>query len=105
MRKPGRLCLGAMLVSLWAAGTAVAQGGASQAPQQLDRLLAYDTALPLDVKVVGVERKDGVAVEDVTFASVTGGKPTQAYVVRPDGGSGPFAGVLFVHWYAPRFPT
>jgi hypothetical protein len=78
--------------------------GASPAVAQLDQILAYDASRPLDVKTIGTERKSGVRIDDVTFVSVAGGDPAQAYVVRPESGSGPFAGVLFVHWYAPKHP-
>jgi len=78
---------------------------AAPAPAQLDQLLAYDSGKPPEVKAVGTERRAGVRIDDVTFASVAGGEPVQAYVVRPEGGSGPFAGVLFVHWYAPKHPN
>ena len=72
----------------------------------LERLLAHDAGPPLDLKGVGSERQGGVTVDDLTFRGVTaGGAPVQAYLVRPSEGTGPFAGVLFVHWYAPRFPT
>ena len=71
----------------------------------LEGELAYDAAKPLDVKVVGTEKKAGVTIQDVTFSSVAGNPPIQAYVVRPESGAGPFAGVLFVHWYAPPQPT
>lgn len=71
----------------------------------LEEALAYDAAKPLDVKVVGTEKRSGVTIEDVTFSSVAGNPPIEAYVVRPESGAGPFAGVLFVHWYAPRNPN
>jgi dienelactone hydrolase len=71
----------------------------------LEEELAYDAAKPLDVKVVGTEKKAGVTIQDVTFSSVAGNPPIEAYVVRPESGTGPFAGVLFVHWYEPRNPT
>jgi thiol-disulfide isomerase/thioredoxin/dienelactone hydrolase len=69
----------------------------------LQKLLAYDEAAPLGLKVVGAERRDGVTIEDVTFRGE--GETIQAYVVRPADGAGPFAGVLFVHWFAPPDPT
>jgi dienelactone hydrolase len=71
----------------------------------LEEELAYGAGKPLDVKVVGTEKKAGVMIEDVTFSSVAGNLPIEAYVVRPESGAGPFAGVLFVHWYAPRHPN
>ena len=99
-----KLHLGAVLaVLLLGAGPALAQGTPSAA--DLSQLLAYDSSKPLDVKVVGVEKKGDVRVEDITFGSVAGNPPIQAYLVRPETGSGPFAGVLFVHWFAPPQPT
>ncbi len=92
----------AVILTIFAApGIALAQGSARAAADPL----AYE-ARPLDVKVVGTQQKAGVRIEDVTFGSVSGGPATQAYLVRPEvrpeGGSAPFAGVLFVHWYSPR---
>ena len=58
-----------------------------------------------DVQVVStVEREGGVTVKDVTFASLTGSR-TPAYLVRPPAGQGPYAAVLYVHWYEPPDPT
>jgi dienelactone hydrolase len=71
----------------------------------LAQLLSYDAQAPLDLKSVGTERRDGVTVEDITFRGASGAAPVEAYVVRPSEGAGPFAAVLFVHWYAPRFPN
>ena len=93
------------LALLACAGAAAAQGGPPAGRTPLDSLLAYDARPPLDLRIVGTERRDGVTVQDVTFASVAGGAPTQAYLVRPDGAAGPLAAVLFVHWFAPPEPT
>jgi dienelactone hydrolase len=89
------------------AGPAAAQGASARpaSPTALDSLLAYDARAPLGLRVVGTETQGGVTVQDVVFASVAGGAPTQAYVVRPDGAAGPLAAVLFVHWFAPPEPT
>jgi pimeloyl-ACP methyl ester carboxylesterase len=98
-----KMAVGALLLAaLLGGGPAVAQGGAPPAAD-LGQLLAYESK-PLDVKVVGTEKKGDVRVEDITFGSVAGNPPIQAYVVRPDSGSGPFAGVLFVHWFAYPHP-
>jgi dienelactone hydrolase len=94
-----RFCFGMTLLGLLGSGAASAQS------PQLDQILAYETVKPADVKVVGTEKKAGVTVRDVTFASVGEENPVQAYVVRPETGSGPFAGVLFVHWFEPGAPT
>jgi dienelactone hydrolase len=82
-----------------AAGAAQAQGTPAGA-DTLPALLAYDERTPPDIKVVGTETRDGVTVEDITFKG-PGGTPVEAYVVRPSEGRGPFAAVLFVHWFAP----
>jgi dienelactone hydrolase len=99
----GLLHAASVLVLLAAgAGTAAAQGSG---PDEIERLLAYDAAAPLDVHVVGTTREGDVVVEDVTFDGGAGQAPVEAYVVRPAEGAGPFAGVLFVHWFAPPQPT
>lgn len=113
MMEGSRMTLGALWLAalLGAAGPASAQTQSQQAAaaatlpaDELPKLLAYESK-PLDVKVVGVEKKGDVRVEDITFGSVAGNPPVQAYVVRPESGAGPFAGVLFVHWFAPPDPT
>ncbi len=86
-----------------ASGTVQAQG-APAGSDTLSSLLAYDGRTPPDVKVVGAETRDGVKVEDVTFKG-PGGANVEAYVVSPSEGPGPFAAVLFVHWFAPPHPT
>lgn len=98
------LPLFAMLLALGYTHEVSAQEASPQTTD-LERLLAYDAAAPLHLQIVGDERRDGVIVSDITFAGVTGGPPTQAYLVRPDTGAGSFAGVLFVHWYEPTSPT
>lgn len=105
MLSGSRFSLAALsLTLLLAAGSASAQSTTPQAPD-LAQLLSYDSSKPLDVNVVNVERRGDVRVEDITFASVAGNPPIQAYLVQPEDGTGPFAGVLFVHWFAPPEPT
>lgn len=70
-----------------------AEGDEFTAQQALFR---YDAALPLGMKVKGVEKRLGATVLDVTFDALTG-KDIAAYVVTPEG-PGPFAAVLWVHW-------
>jgi cephalosporin-C deacetylase-like acetyl esterase len=62
----------------------------------------YDHSRPLDIRKMGSEERNGVRVEDITFASVAGGR-TEAYLVSPPGG-GKTAGALFVHWYESESP-
>lgn len=103
--KRSQVCFGVLLsaLALLAPAAVRAQGEAAPAVN-LDQVLSYPAGAP-EVKVVGSEQKPGVRIDDVTFPSVAGGEPVQAYVVRPESGGGPFAGVLFVHWFAPPEPT
>lgn len=48
-------------------------------------LFYYDQYGPLDVVMVATDSRDGVEVQDITYAS-------------PKGGNGPFAGLIFAHW-------
>lgn len=85
---------------------AVAPAAPTAGAAPLTELLAYP-AVPVQLNVLGTTQADGVQVQDVTFASVAGQPPVQAYVVRPAGPvpAGGLAGVLFVHWYEPSRPT
>ena len=60
----------------------------------------YDAKAPLNVKEAGVEHRGDVAVHDISYASPKGGR-VPAYLVVPDG-SGPFAAILWGHWYWPN---
>lgn len=64
-------------------------------------LFEYDRGLALDVHEVGVSAREGVAVQDITYASLAGGR-TAAYVVAPEAKGQSRPAVLFVHWYAPQ---
>ena len=60
------------------------------------KVFAYDVQAPLDIEELSPPQdRDGVTVRDIAYASPRGGKVT-AYLVSPQG-SGPFAGVLFLH--------
>lgn len=59
----------------------------------------YDQKAPLDVQEVGVEQRGGLAVHDISYASPKGGR-VPGYLVVP-AGKGPFAAVLWGHWYMP----
>jgi dienelactone hydrolase len=59
----------------------------------------YDRKAPLDVQESGVERRGEVTIHDVSYASPKGGR-VPAYLVVP-GGKGPFAAVIWGHWYMP----
>jgi cephalosporin-C deacetylase-like acetyl esterase len=61
------------------------------------RQLDYDHAAPLDVREGSVQKRRGVSIHDVSYASPGGGRVPASLVV-PDG-RGPFAAVLWGHWY------
>lgn len=68
----------------------------AQDPESAKRL-DYDHNAPLDVKEVSVEKWGKVWVHDISYASPKGGR-VPAYLVVPEG-KGPFAAVLWGHWY------
>jgi dienelactone hydrolase len=71
-----------------------AAAGATPAPETH---FAYDTKAPLDVVTAGIETRGTVAIHDLNYASPKGGR-VPAYLVVP-AGTGPFAAVLWGHWY------
>ena len=68
----------------------------------LMRRFDYDKKAPLDIKELRVERRGGIAIHDVSYASPKGGR-VPAYLVVP-GGRGPFAAVIWGHWYWENSP-
>ena len=57
----------------------------------------YDKNAPLDLKIIGSQKRGDVTVYDITYASPKGGV-VPAYLVVPKG-RGPFAAVVWGHWY------
>ena len=78
--------------------------GQTQRPriEDLARQFDYDSNLPLDVREVGRDHRDGVTIIDITYASPLGGR-VPAYLVLPKG-RGPFPAILFGHWMMPGSP-
>jgi dienelactone hydrolase len=62
---------------------------------ELRQMFGYEQTLPLDLKVGGVDDKNGISVQDISYASPKGGRVT-AYLVVPPGKS-KFAGVILMH--------
>jgi len=69
---------------------------------ELVRHFDYDQKAPLGLKELGVEKRGDVSVHDITYASPHGGV-VPAYLVVPKG-KGPFAAVIWGHWYWPNSP-
>lgn len=63
---------------------------------ELRQMFDYDRRLPLDVKEVGVEDRNGARIHDISFQSPKGGRVT-AYLVVPSGQRRKFAGIIFMH--------
>jgi dienelactone hydrolase len=57
----------------------------------------YDQKVSLDMQESGVEHRGSVTIHDISYASPKGGR-VPAFLVVP-GGSGPFAAVIWGHWY------
>jgi dienelactone hydrolase len=64
--------------------------------------LDYDHSAPLDVKETSVKKKGDVSVHDISYVSPKGGR-VPAYLVVPEG-KGPFAAVIWGHWYWSNSP-
>jgi|HubBroStandDraft_6_1064221.scaffolds.fasta_scaffold02584_6 dienelactone hydrolase len=64
------------------------------------RAFDYDQNAPLDIQEAGVEHRGDISVHDISYASPKGGR-VPAYLVVPPG-KGPFAAVLWGHWYWPN---
>jgi dienelactone hydrolase len=59
-------------------------------------LFRYNAAAPVTIDEISSEQRGDVTVRDITF-SPGPGRQVKAYLVAPKG-SGPFAGILWVHW-------
>jgi cephalosporin-C deacetylase-like acetyl esterase len=70
----------------------------AQDPQML-RHFDYAREAPLDIQEIRVETRGRVTIHDLSYASPKGGR-VPAYLVVP-AGTGPFAAVLWGHWYMP----
>src|ERR1051325_88523 len=67
--------------------------------EETAKLFAYDRSRALDLKEVSAKEQDGITVRDVEYAAYTRERGRiKAFLVEP-AGKGPFAGVLFFHWY------
>lgn len=68
---------------------------AAEPPKDVLRLFDYDAKAPLDLQVASTEKKDGLTVQTISYASPKGGRVPGLLIV-PDG-PGPFAGILLLH--------
>lgn len=68
----------------------------AQDPEMV-RHFDYDETVPIDLTILGTQKRGDVYVLDITYASPKAGV-VPAYLVVPSG-KGPFAGVIWGHWY------
>lgn len=66
------------------------------------RHFEYDQKAALDIQESGVEHSGSVTIHDISYTSPAGGR-VPAYLVVP-AGPGPFAGVIWGHWYQDGSP-
>src|SRR5580692_12260567 len=62
----------------------------------------YDQKAAVDLQEIGVEHRGNVTIHDISYASPKGGR-VPAFLVVPSG-SGPFAAVIWGHWYQEGSP-
>ncbi len=88
---------GAVMIGILCAGVH-ARSVRSQTPavEELARMFDYDAKAALDVQEVSVEKREGVVVKDLTYASPKDGR-VPAFLVMP-ARSGKFPAILFGHW-------
>jgi len=65
---------------------------------ELVRHFDYDQSAPLELKTLATQNRGDAIVHDITYASPKGGV-VPAYLIVPAKGKGPFAGVIWGHWY------
>jgi dienelactone hydrolase len=81
---------------------AAASAPTASPPPAPESHFAYDPKAPLAAVTTGVETRGDVVIQDLTYASPKGGR-VPAYLVVP-AGKGPFAAVLWGHWYWENSP-
>jgi dienelactone hydrolase len=85
-------------LSLSIASLLLCSTGVSAQDAELVRHFDYDATTPLDLKIAGTQKRGDATVYDITYASPKGGL-VPAYLVVPATGKGPFAAVIWGHWY------
>lgn len=64
---------------------------------ELRQMFEYDRSMPLDVKEIGVENKNGATIHDISYESPKGGRVSAYLVVPSEKKRGKFVGVIFMH--------
>ena len=84
-------------------GVLLASAGWPVAAQNAEHAFDYDLQAPLDVQEKATTKRGDVSVLDISYASPKGGR-VPAYLVVPNG-KGPFAAVIWGHWYWANSPA
>jgi dienelactone hydrolase len=90
-----RLALLAITATLLLAGCGGDSSGSDASSVRTDDPLSYDGSAPLDVRHGTRSERDGVVVEDVSYAS--GEDRVEGYLVAPASTSGEVPAVVFLH--------
>ena len=86
-----------LLVKLSIIALFMATAVSAQDPEMV-RHFDYDKSAPLELKTLGTETRGEAVVHDINYASPKGGV-VPAYLVVPAKGKGPYAAVIWGHWY------
>jgi dienelactone hydrolase len=99
LRFSQRIAVLILLSIFTASSTSIALSAPRRSNDESARLFAYKRSVAFDLKEVSIREQDGVTIRDVDYAAYTPERGRiKAYLIRPSG-KGPFAGVLFFHWY------
>jgi cephalosporin-C deacetylase-like acetyl esterase len=93
-----RLRIFALSITCLAAGLPQAQ--VTSAPS-----FDYPSGQPVDIRPLSSRDRDGVTVQDITYAKSGDGRNAATLVLPRQGTTGPHAAILFVHWYEPPNPS
>jgi dienelactone hydrolase len=88
-----------LVLNVFGVCSTMAAPAATKAKDESTRVFNYDRSRVFDLQEVSAKQQQGVVIRDVSYAAYT---PTRgrikAFLIEP-AGKGPFAGVLFFHWY------
>ena len=79
----------------WLTRNAAASRKPATVPTESLRIFDYDAGAPLDLQVLYSRQRNGLTIQEITYASPKGGRVSGTLIV-PDG-PGPFAGILLMH--------
>lgn len=76
----------------------IARADTKDKPVDIEKVLAYKSAAPFDLRERSSKEENGVVIQDVDYAGYTDAHGRiKAFIVKPQG-KGPFAGVVYFHW-------